>query len=356
MLTLVMGTRNTRARTAGAKIDSVEFLSSDYYKDALNKPWNTFTSRGPQAQMNYLVAQAIIWLQNIKRDFEGRVDYDLDAPTKAKYSRYIQEDIAVLESNPALSNPDGFHALLVGNTHGKRRGLFSSLMGRSREESSNYFQLILTNLKEELSKFQTTYSRSRPNRTAERVTALPVSAATRPLGGVTHRTGAAAVPLIAPRAQSSALAESQFRTKARTLKSALEEYQSTRTNEWAFHYDFLYAVTGFYYLLKYFGFSNDFDVKQRCTKLNAAGKLITILNDSVLQLRDNGGVSETLLPHEVAALKEGRLGKIIAASGDAQRFNRLIETNAFSFSASHDSDGEDARECDGLTGRALGLQ
>ena len=73
----------------------------------------------------------------------------------------------------------------------------------------------------------------------------------------------------------------------------------------------------------------------------------------MLEPRDDGGVSETLLPHEFAALKEGRLGKIIAASGE-QQFNILIEANASS--SSHDSDGEDARESDGLTGPALSLQ
>ncbi len=89
------------------------------------------------------------------------------------------------------------------------------------------------------------------------------------------------------------------------LNKKLDNYLMKRTKEWEFHSNFLGIIAVIYYLQDAITGSDHFSIKSRTTKISAATKL-----KSIIESTENTKVQFT--PAETKALKEGRLGTIVA--------------------------------------------
>lgn len=89
-----------------------------------------------------------------------------------------------------------------------------------------------------------------------------------------------------------------------TLREKLEGYKALREGEWwGFHYNFLGVMSVVYFISDCLCGTDYFNSKHREVKKSATAKLL------------NGAGSAEFTPHELSALGEGRLGKIVADNG-----------------------------------------
>lgn len=97
------------------------------------------------------------------------------------------------------------------------------------------------------------------------------------------------------------------------LVPQLEAYIDMRRNEWSFHYNFLGIVSFIYFIMDSITGTDHFHEKSRDVKINAATKLKQILDSTAPE-------PSTQLSHaEMAALKEGRLGELVAQHGNLEQ-------------------------------------
>ncbi|BCA96906.1 hypothetical protein TUM19329_32670 [Legionella antarctica] len=96
------------------------------------------------------------------------------------------------------------------------------------------------------------------------------------------------------------------------LISQLQGYIDMRRNEWSFHYNFLGVVSFIYLIMDTFSGTDHFHKKSRDVKINAATKLQQLLDPTAPEPNTN------LTDAEVAALKEGRLGVLVAGHGELE--------------------------------------
>lgn len=108
----------------------------------------------------------------------------------------------------------------------------------------------------------------------------------------------------------------------------LTNYISERENEWEFHYNFLGIISVIYLIQDFFSGSDHFNSKSREVKISAATKLKNVLESPYSEEVD-------FTTSELSAIKDGRLGTIVAEGGGLDNLLKVapVSSSEVSFRA-----------------------
>ena len=332
---------------AKEKYTKIDIVSMGNYKEILIQKNNTFSPAGPLVKMSRAVVLAIDSLQRMRQP-KGDFLRIADQAKRDKYLGYIARDITNLQKEP-LSSYDDISRILHGDSTVVGRKLTSSYynthiralkaqLARDLQSEIPVFSGASATADPKISLGTTHHGSSGASPVlgsppiARSVAQAPVPLARRsvvpaaiPLAGrhaprAARGVDARQVPDIARAAVGHTLAARLFQsTVADEIYDKLLGYIAIRESEWEFHYNFIGIMSAIYYVTDKITGTDHFNSKSRNVKLSAAVKLKNYINTGELELFN---------PAEEAALKEGRLGSLIAVAGGYDAIRRLITAGA----------------------------
>lgn len=317
-------------------------LSTANYKETLREPYYTFTAKGPKATINNCNAYAIYYLQAQRTWIKNNYGYDL--VKQNKYLTYTNHYIERIQKNSTrikenlidyLKNHGDWLERNFLSTYYKKilKPLIDILETRKKRLSHT---AIVTNGQVYFapskalgtySIFLAGYNKSNEaevastERSKELLSVIPIKATLMPRGTAlsvddTQNIGHHSPPPSLPATSTDTDTEltdttstietdyDEKKEKRKIFMKSLYDYRAVREwNEWEFMFNFLCFKSFFFFFTDCFRGTDYYKSKSRELKLSAVNNLVKIMEGRMVVL------SHT----EICALKDGRLGKIIAS-------------------------------------------